>query len=569
MFDGNPERVPKPSRAGLRQAKPGYAHATACDVIRAAAIALLLIALPATAAGANKPARSTTCVEDDPVPTPPGYVGWERSSVVAWEAVEAQGGIVPDIEEDRAHFPPAWLRYPSPMRSAELLADEAGKPKGLYTKVAPGDVTAGDIVVRVTGAGACGKMAIVAGRSDDQWVVLDTESKDAPPPEAPTTGKPAPPPQLPSTASVFFDGARVRPETSVYRLAVKKDSTFGHVRELMRDLDHLERTIAERPPLVTPNRRGAVDDLVHKLIDEAWSLMVDKPFEEDGRALTGRALALAAALDWPGAAEQAAAVLDDVLTRKPSRADAAVARASVYLLAGAPDKAVSLAEAATANPGAPPRVRYVIGRGLLAAGKKDAGLAAMKRYLADDPADPRATKLVATGGREPALEPPPKPTGELRFSATPDRARLHSATYGFDLDWPLTWRVVAQQADPGTGLIVEFATGRALRDDYETERAAVSLVVHSPGAGEAAALAKKGARNMFPDAKLKALPPLMPGSKREQFREKKSGSQRQGEVTTVERKGAVYFLVLNASTGSYPKLKDEYASFVKSLSPAK
>src|SRR4029078_10622257 len=148
-----------------------------------------------------------------------------------WEGCARRGCIAPAIEGDRAHFPPAWLRYPSPMRSAELLADEAGKPKGLYTKVAPGDVTAGDIVVRVTGAGACGKMAIVAGRSDDQWVVLDTESKDAPPREAPTTRTPAPPPQLPPTASVFFDGARVRPETSVYRLAVKKDSTFGHVRE--------------------------------------------------------------------------------------------------------------------------------------------------------------------------------------------------------------------------------------------------------------------------------------------------------------------------------------------------
>jgi hypothetical protein len=336
------------------------------------------------------------------------------------------------------------------------------------------------------------------------------------------------------------------------------------VRELTRDLDHLERTIAERPPLVTPNRRGAVDDLVHKLIDEAWSLMLDKPFEEDGRALTGRALALAAALDWPGAAEQAGAVLDDVLKRKPSRADAAVSRASVLLLAGEPDKAVSLAEAATANPDISPRVRYVIGRGLLAAGKKEAGLAALKRYLEDDPFDPRATKLVATGGREPALAPAPKPTGELRFSATPERGRLSSATYGFSLDWPLTWRVVATQADPGSGLIVEFATGRALRDDYETERGGVSLVVHAGGA-EATALARKGARNMFPDAKLKSLPALLPGSKREQFRERKGGSQRQGEVTTVERDGAVYFLVLNASTGSYPKLKDEYATFVKSL----
>ena len=538
--------------------------------MRQAAIAALavLAVLPASAAAA--PARrSTTCVEDDPVPTPPGYTGWERSSVVAWEAIEAQGGIVPDIEEDRAHFPPAWLRYPSPMRSAELLAAEALKPKGLYSKVASADLAAGDVVVRVTGAGACGKMAIVVGKSDDQWIVLDTENKGAPPPAAPAPGAPpAPPPALPSSAPVFFDGAKLRPEAAAYRLAVKKDSSLGHVRELTRDLDHLERTIGERPPLVAPGRRAAVDDLVHKLVDEAWSLMLDKPFEEDGRALTGRALGLAAALDWPGAAEQAAAVLDDVLKRKPSRADAAVARASLFLLSGEPDKAVSLAEAATASPEVSPRVRYVIGRGLLAAGKKDTGRAAMKRYLEDDPSDPRAKSLVATGGREPALAPPPKPTVGVRFSATPERGRLHSVPFGFSIDWPLTWRVVAEQADPAMGQIVELATGRALRDDGEPERAAVSLVVRA-GGPDAAALAKKGARNMFPDAKLKPLPPLLPGSKREQFRERKSGSQRQGEVTTIERDGAIYFLVLNASTGSYPKLKDEYATFVKSLAKEK
>jgi hypothetical protein len=74
---------------------------------------------------------------------------------------------------------------------------------------------------------------------------------------------------------------------------------------------------------------------------------------------------------------------------------------------------------------------------------------------------------------------------------------------------------------------------------------------------------------MFPDAKLKTLPALLPGSRREQFRERKAGSQRQGEVTTIERDGVVTFLVLNASTASYPKLKDEYATFVKSLSRGK
>jgi hypothetical protein len=546
-------------------------------MLRSAVAAVVLLAAfapsgPAKAAAAPQ-RRSTTCVADDPVPTPPGYVGWERSAVVAWEAIEQLGGIVPDIEEDRAHFPPTWLRYPSPLRSAELLAEEAKKPKGLYTKVDASDIQQGDIVVRIKGAGACGKMAIVAGRSDDQWTVLDAESKDAPPPEAPkgaTTGKPAAAPApLPSSAPVFFDGAKLRPETAVYRMAVKKDSSLGHVRELTRDLEHLERTIGERPPLITPGRRGAVDDLVHKLVDEAWSLMLDKPFEEDGRALSGRALALAAALDWPGAAELAAAVLDDTLKRRSSRADAAVARAGLYLLTGEPDKAVSLAEAALANPDVSPRARYIVGRGLLAAGKKDTGLAAMKRYLEDDPFDPRAKSLVATGGREPALAPGARPAGDISFSATPERGRLRSAKYGFSLDWPLTWRVVAEQAAPDAGLIVEFATGRVLRDDGEAERGAVSLVVHSPGAGEAAALARKGARNMFPDAKLKTLPPLLPGSRREQFRERKGGSPRQGEVTTVERDGAVYFLVLNTSVAAYPKLKDEYAGFVKSVSRAK
>ena len=109
---------------------------------------------------------------------------------------------------------------------------------------------------------------------------------------------------------------------------------MGHVRGLMKDLDHLERTIAERPPLVEPEQRGAVDDLVHQLIDEAASLAADPDFQDERRVLTGRALAIAAALDWPGAAEQAAAVLDDVFKRTPSRADVALSRARVLLLAG-------------------------------------------------------------------------------------------------------------------------------------------------------------------------------------------------------------------------------------------
>ena len=70
---------------------------------------------------------------------------------------------------------------------------------------------------------------------------------------------------------------------------------------------------------------------------------------------------------------------------------------------------------------------------------------------------------------------------------------------------------------------------------------------------------------MFPEAKLKTLPPLIAGSRREQFREKREGTVHQGEVTTIEHGGTVFFLVLNSSAEAYGKLKSEYAALVKSL----
>jgi hypothetical protein len=533
--------------------------------------AVLLLALarpgepaPATAPGAAAPrSASTTCVQDDPVPTPPGYAGWDRSSVIAWEAIEMQGGIVPDIDEDRTQAPPAWWRYPSPLRSAALLAAEAKNPKGLYTAVAEGDLKAGDLVVRVRGAGACGKMAVIAGHSDDGWVTIQPQGQ----PQGDDN------PATPSADAIFFDGKTLRPETAAYRLAVKKDSSLGHVREIDRDVRHLERTIAERPPLIARKGQGAraaVDEKVHDLVDESWSLIADTAFDEDRRALTGRVLALAAALDWPGALEASVAVLDDALARKPARADATIARASVMLLAGEPAKAATLAEGVVPHVELAPRTNYVLGRALLASGKQAEGLEAMRRYLDGEPGDPRAQRLSASAGRDPALvtagaSVEDGPATALRFSATADKVTMHSQAYGMDASWPVTWRIVNHAAAPATGLLLEFATERVLREDGEAERGTAVLLAQRPAAGEAAALAKKGARNMFPEAKLKTLSPLVPGTRREQFRERQSGSSRQGEVTTLQRGDTVYFLVLNASTASYPKLKDEYATFVKNL----
>ena len=188
-------------------------------------------------------------------------------------------------------------------------------------------------------------MAVLAGRRR-QWMTLDAcKRKAGGEGTAGGAGRRCAP------ATIFFaDGKALRPEATAYRIHVKGDSSLGHVRELARDLDHLERTIAERPPLIAKNGRAVVDERVHDLLDEAWSLEADRAFEVHRRELAGRALALAAALDWPGAAVVAAAVLDDVQRRAPERADVVVARATLQLLAGDTDKAITLAEAATVIP---------------------------------------------------------------------------------------------------------------------------------------------------------------------------------------------------------------------------
>jgi hypothetical protein len=481
----------------------------------------------------------------------------DDAGAATWKAVESRGGIVPEIEDDGTQAPPAWWRYPNPHRSATLLAAEAADPKGLYARVVPGDLASGDVLVRVAGVGPCGRMAVLAGRLDEHWMLQDAGAADG---------------AARTSDDVFFDGGKtLRPEVLAYRINVKSDSSLGHVRELERDLRPLERTIAERPPLVAKDARPVVDERVHDLLDEAWSLKVDPPFEIPRRVLAGRALALAAALDWPGAAESAAAVLDDAQLRAPERPDTLVARASVHLLRGSADFAASMAQAATGLPHAPPRARYVLGRALLAQGRTKDGLGELRRYLAAEPGDPRAGRLVSSDGREPRLAPPPATDGALRFASTAEHAGVTCVPYAFHVDWPIPWRVVGQTVTAENGVLVDLATERVLDADGNALRGAVVLLAQRPaGPAARAALVKKAGRNMFPTAKLKTLPPLVPGSRREGFRERgeADGAMHAGEVTTLERAGVVYFLVLNAPERAVPKLADEYAAFVKSLKAA-
>jgi len=481
--------------------------------------------------------------------------GCDDAAAPVWKGVEAEGGVVPEIEEDRTQAPPAWWRYPSPRRSAELLAAEALNPRGLYER-ALGELAAGDVLVRLEGGGACGQMAIIAGQLEGRWMLQDAAAADG---------------AARATDDAFFvDGKALRPEVTAYRVRVESDSTPGHVRALERDLTHLERTIAERPPLVARKGRAVVDEKVHDLVDEAWSLLADPALDLQRRVLTGRALALGAALDWPGAAESAAAVLDDVLARAPASTEAgsaaAVARASVYLLAGAPEKAATLAALASAAPQAPSRARYVLGRALIAAGKTSDGLGALRAYVADDPRDPRAGRLVATAGKEPRLAPAPDGDAALAFTSTAERTGVTSGTWGFHVDWPVPWRIVNQADAADGGLLLDFATERVLDAEGQAARGAAVVLAQRPAdAALRAALVRKGARTIFPEAKLKPLPPLARGSRRESFREVHDKVEHAGEVTTLEHAGVVYFLVLNAPAPVTDKLRDEYAALVKSL----
>ena len=506
---------------------------------------------------ADRADASSSCVQDDPVMTPRGWRGWDRAAVVAWETIEKAGGIVPEIEEDRTQAPPRWWRYPSALRSATLLEAEANnQATGLYARVAPADLAQGDVLVRTTGAGTCGKMAVVGAKVEGKWTTIEVDPDD---------GEAASHPANP----LFFaaDAKALLPPVHAYRIRVKKDDTIGHIRELERDLGHLDRTIGDRPLFLAPGEEGkeVVAQKVHDLIDEASSLRADPSYDLDRRDLMGRAWVLAAYLEWPGARAVARAILDDVLAKAPARAGAALARADLALLEGDFARAASLCQAVAATPRPPAWTFWILGRALAALDRPAEAAQALDRYRVADPRDVRVRQPQEKLKRTPS---PDDANPEIRYVATPDAAGLEDQGQGFVVYWPLTWRVLGLATGPGTGTLANFLTGRVLLNDGRADRAAAVLLAQRPPTPAArAALARDGARKMFPAAKMKPLPPLVPGSRREQFREHQDDGNHAGEVTTLDRNGGVFFQVLNAPADVYPKLKDEYAGFVKALAP--
>jgi hypothetical protein len=583
-------------------------RARAAEALAAAPSA---IGLPPLGSGHPTPpagtvlALASSCPADAPVPTPAGWQGWDRSGVIGWEEIERAGGVVPEIEEDASQSPPGWWRYPSPLRSAALLEAEARDARwGLYGKVEPRALARGDILIRTAAdavggtclaCGPCGKMAVLRERTEGRWgtVEVDAEGRGA----AQRVG-----------SAMFFgpDGQTLLPGIRVFRMRVKKEDTIGHIRELGRDLRHLERTVGDSPAMLASGE-GAEDvvaEKIHDLIDEAWSLVAEEAYDVDRRELASRGYALGAALGWPAAAESGLALVDDVLARAPERADAWVTHGVLSGLLGQPARALldartalgRGAEAAGADPGSldPPGLpaRWLEVRALLAAGDRAGGEAALERFVARVPGDRRALRLQArmranaaagagagagagvgvdAGGPVSGPDIPMSPIAPaaadgISYFASTERAGLESHPLGFRVSWPLTWRLAQVAASPATGVLASLSTGRALLDDGRAERASAVLLAQKPaGAAARAALLRDGLRKMFPTAKVRALPPLVPGSRRSQFHDQQPEGTRVGEVVTLERAGAVFFLVLNASADLYPKLTEDYATFVRSL----
>ena len=495
------------------------------------------------------------------MPTPRRWEGWDRSSVIAWEAIEQGGGVVPEIDEDRTQSPPAWWRYPSALRSERLLdAETKNETTGLYRAVDPKDLAKGDVLVRTRGpgAGVCGKMAVVGAKAADQWTTIEVDAEGRGP-----SSRPASP--------LFFapDGLTVLPQTRIFRARVKKEDTIGHLRELRRDLEHIERTIGDLPLLLAKGEgaQDAVSEKVHDLVDEAWSLVAEDAYDVDRREAAARAYVLGHALGWPGAAESATALLNDVLKRAPSRADALVARGTLALLSG--DSATALASARSAIGVAPlsARARWIELRALVESGKRAEAEDALRRFRVMDPLDSRARRLEASGlSPTKASAVATREKVSVQYFATPDQTGLDCADVGVRVAWPVTWRVEQVAVAPETGLLASLSTGRLLLDDGRAERATASIFAQRPaGPGAKAALLRDGVRKMFPSARMKVLAPLFPGSRREQFRERQPSGNRIGEIVTVDKGGSVVFLVLNAPAAVYEKMRDEFAAFARTL----
>ena len=258
-------------------------------------------------------------------------------------------------------------------------------------------------------------MTVVAGAQHDSWVTLvpgdgpDPATRDADP--------------------IFFDGKALRNGVAAYRIRGQEGRLAGtrprdRTRSAPPGTDHLRAAAAGRQGRRRGRRREGARSHRRVLVAGRRSGVSRGAARADGaRAGAGRGAGLA------GRAEEAAAVLDDVLRRTPLRGDAVLARAATFLLAGDAEKALTLAEAGTAIPDVPARVHYLAGPRARRAGEEGRsgrGAAQVPRR-----SSPTTRWPPASARRRRDRQPSPwsrrrwprrtAPGRGLRFSATADK----------------------------------------------------------------------------------------------------------------------------------------------------
>ena len=310
--------------------------------------------------------------------------------------------------------PPGLVALPEPAALGRAAGRRGAQtPKGLYRRSRRATSQPGDILVRVAGAGACGKMAVVAGRCDDQWMTARGGRATTAP--ATRTGEPAVllRRQDPARRGRRLPRARSRrtARSATCASCGATSTTSSAPSPSGRRWWRRNGRGARRREGARPDRRGLVAGRRSSRSSRAARADRTRAGAGGGARLAGRRRERGR-----GARRRAQA-------RRRRARDAAVARAACTLLAGDTDKAAAAGARRRPRSRASRRASATSwGARCWRRGRSAEGLAALKRYLDDDPADPGPASWWRPRGREPALAPPPAARADAALLGDP-RAR--------------------------------------------------------------------------------------------------------------------------------------------------
>jgi len=373
-----------------------------------AVVGLLTLVLPARdGRGAPAARASSTCIATIRCDTQRTTSG----GTLGARGLGSRGAVRrhrPEIEEDPATRP-GLVALPEPHAFGRDPRRRGQGPRRPVPRRRAADIKQGDILVRARGAGSCGKMAILGGQVNGQWMTLEAGQDDS----AMFTGNP-----------LFFQ--RRRRQAARRRVGVshpgQEGRDPGHVRELRRDLEHLERTVAERPVAARQERarrrrrEGARSHRRGLVAGRRQSVRRRPPRLTGRRWRWARRSTGRAPRRWRGGARR----------RAPARAHAARGADGARFAApaaGQTDKAVTRPRRRCWRPARRARPLRA-GRSLIAAGKTTPAWG-RSRFTSTTTARSRARRLMGSNGASQAGAPPTaaRTATSLRLGGGPEHSR--------------------------------------------------------------------------------------------------------------------------------------------------